>query len=256
MDHEQNRSDRDNYLTIDFSSMPDNSTKYQYMKYTDKGLAGADIGSFDFGSIMLYSSDKYMKKKDGSYFYGQRDRLSNTDMLTLAALQPLGNDFTFYDPLGYDDGINTDYTYQRSKMLRCPEGANVSFDFQYLNDLDPKKLKQFSYNEFDITAEIKIVDLDNGKINYSRIFQIDQMKSWYTINIPEITLPQGIYKVYVTLQGKSKGDYDQEKENALIKILYSPRIYLKLQKAIINGKSRNIPSEFGNENRLLTFISI
>jgi hypothetical protein len=256
MDHEQNRSDRDNYVSIDFSIMPDDNTKYQYKKYTDKGLPGADIGAFDFGSIMLYSSDKYMKKKDGSSFRGQREKLSNTDMLTLAALQPLGNDFTFYDPLEYNGGINSDYLYRRSKMLRCPEGAKICFDFMYLNDVNTKNLGRFAYDDFDITSDVRIVDADNGVTKYNATFKIENMKSWHTTPLPEITLPQGFYIVYVTLQGKVNGEQSEEKKNALKKILYGPNIYLDLKKATINGKSKNIPSEFGNDKRNLTFISI
>lgn len=256
MDHEQNRSDRDNYLAIDFSKMETDNDRYQYKKYIDKGLTGADIGMFDFESIMLYSSNKYMKKKDGSDFYGQRTHLSKTDMLSLAALQPLGDDFTFYSPLGYNEPFDTDYLYQRSKKLRCPEGAEIGFNFQYLNEVNNKTLGWYSYDDFDITAEVRIINEDTGVKAFSRKFQIEEMKSWNTTSIPSIILPQGYYTVYVTLQGRVKNDSSNEKNKVLKKLLYGPHIFLHLKEANINNQSKHIPSEFGNDKRTLTFIEI
>lgn len=255
MDHEQNRSDRDNYLSIDFSKMPADE-KYQYTKYTDKGLPGADVGDFDFMSIMLYSSNQYMRKKDGSHFYAQRNRLSTTDIITLATLQPLGKDFTFYAPLGYNEGVNSDYSYQRSKMMRCPEGAKVGFEFMYLNDFNSMEISPFSYDDFDISAMVKIVDIDNGKPRHASTLKIGESKDWVRTNIQEISLPQGFYVVYLILRGKVNGNSSIEKENVLKKLLCEPRIFLNLKSAKINGINKHIPSEYGNEKRALTFISI
>lgn len=256
MDHEQNRSDRDNYLSIDFNKMPNQTIKNQYTKYTDKRLIGKDIGDFDFESIMLYSSDEYMKKKDGSPFYAQRSRLSKTDMKTLAFLQPLGNNFTFYDPLGYNEGIDTDYLYRRSKMLRCPEGAKITFDFQYLNKPNKKNIGEYTYNDFIITANIKIVNLDNHQTQFNKIINIEEKDNWTTLTIPEITLPQGSYIVFLTLQGDVKENSSNMKKDILRKLLYAPNLYIHLKKAIINGESKHIPSEFGNNKRFDTFISL
>ena len=256
MDHEQNRSDRDNYLSIDFNSMPNDNVRYQYTKYTDKRLLGKDIGDFDFESIMLYSSDKYMKKKDGSPFNAQRSRLSKTDMLTLATLQPLGEDFIFYAPLGFNEGINTDYMYQRSKMLRCPEGGKLTFDFQYLNKPNKKNIGVFTYDDYTIKATIKIVDTDDNQTLFSKNFNIEEKDDWTTLPIQEITLPQGFYTVFLTLQGEVKENNSNEKKDILRKLLYAPRLYINLKKAVINGQSKHIPSEFGNDKRFYTFIAL
>lgn len=225
MDHEQNRSDRDNYLSIDFNSMPDKNTQYQYIKYTDKRLKGKDIGTFDFESIMLYSSNQYMKKKDGSSFYAQRNELSKTNMLTLAALQPLGNDFTFYDPPGYNQVIDTDYMYQRSKMLRCPEGGNVTFDFQYLNNPNKQNIGEYTYNDFTINTEIKIVNTDNHQTLFRKIINIEETDDWTTLNIPEIDLPQGFYTVFLTLQGEAK-EKNSKSKNKTLKNYYMFQNYI------------------------------
>lgn len=254
MDHEQNRSDRDNYLSIDFNKMPNQKIRYQYTKYADKRLIGKDIGDFDFESIMLYSSDEYMKKKDGSSFYAQRSRLSKTDMLTLAALQPLGNNFTFYNPLGYNEVIDSDYLYQRSKMLRCPEGAKITFDFQYMNKPNKENIGEYTYNDFIITAKVKIVNLDNHQTQFDKIINIEEEDDWTTLTIPEITLPQGAYIVFLTLQGDVKENSSNKKKETLRKLLYAPNLYLHLKKAIINGESKHIPSEFGDKRRFNTFI--
>ena len=256
MDHEQNRSDRDNYLSIDFNKMPNQEIRYQYTKYADKRLAGKDIGDFDFESIMLYSSNEYMKKKDGSSFYAQRSRLSKTDMLTLAALQPLGNNFTFYNPLGYNEVIDSDYLYQRSKMLRCPEGAKITFDFQYMNKPNKENIGEYTYNDFIITAKVKIVNLDNHQTQFDKIINIEEKDDWTTLTIPEITLPQGAYIVFLTLQGDVKENSSNKKKETLRKLLYAPNLYLHLKKAIINGESKHIPSDFGDKRRFNTFISL
>lgn len=81
--HEQSRSDRDNYVSIRLNNVVD-SARNNYDKITKDYL---NIGNFDFGSIMLYSSYDFaidptiptMTKRDGTTFIGQRDGLSEGD---------------------------------------------------------------------------------------------------------------------------------------------------------------------------------
>lgn len=53
--HEHQRSDRDSYVNIYWGNIASGSEENFY-KYTDWGYEGYDIGSFDFNSVMMYSS--------------------------------------------------------------------------------------------------------------------------------------------------------------------------------------------------------
>lgn len=80
--HEQNRYDRDNYITIHSENISPEG-KSQFAKETNNYYY---IGDFDFKSIMLYDSYSFSKngqptmtKKDGSIFYANRVALSEFD---------------------------------------------------------------------------------------------------------------------------------------------------------------------------------
>ena len=101
--HEHARTDRDDYITIDFDQIIEGSEK-QFYTYTERGRNGENIGEFDFGSIMMY--DPYDKSKrptgpnegfkpvirrksDGSTDYGfQRNGLSELDIQAINELYP------------------------------------------------------------------------------------------------------------------------------------------------------------------------
>ncbi|RLJ80450.1 M12 family metallopeptidase [Pedobacter alluvionis] len=53
--HEQTRTDRDQYINIDFSNI-NNDWKDQYKTYDVLGRSGFQIGTFDYNSVMLYPS--------------------------------------------------------------------------------------------------------------------------------------------------------------------------------------------------------
>lgn len=55
MFHEQSRSDRDNFINIDWANIRDNM-EHNFQTYVQRGIPGAQIGTFDFNSIMLYPS--------------------------------------------------------------------------------------------------------------------------------------------------------------------------------------------------------
>lgn len=92
--HEQSRVDRDDHIIVNFQHIEsDETTQYQYKKYTEQGYNGYDYGAFDFNSIMLYSSSFYnggwsMTDLDGNPFFAQRNNLSTTDRQHLNSYYP------------------------------------------------------------------------------------------------------------------------------------------------------------------------
>lgn len=89
--HEQSRNDRNNFIQVFYNNVvPNNSnTIYQFRTYTEQGSSGSQIGTFDFQSIMLYSSFAFsdnihptMTRLDGSIFFAQRNGLSLGDIET------------------------------------------------------------------------------------------------------------------------------------------------------------------------------
>lgn len=91
--HEQTRADRDQYVTIHFENIQSGYER-EFGQYT----SGADVGTYDFGSIMHYPSNAFSRngrptitKKDGSSIAGQRNGLSPGDIAAIA---------TMYGPTG------------------------------------------------------------------------------------------------------------------------------------------------------------
>jgi len=106
--HEQSRADRDNNIIVNLNNI-DPDWQSQYKKYSESGYSGFDFNLFDFGSIMLYSSDNSyngnwsMTRLNGNPFFGQRISLSNDDINILNYLYeniPISlhgnNDVTFF----------------------------------------------------------------------------------------------------------------------------------------------------------------
>ena len=256
MFHEQCRVDRDKYVKINFSKLASEEERYQYKTYADIQLQGADIGPFDFGSIMLYSSMGVMYKTDGGYIYGQRDSLSYGDMKTLAFLQPLGRDYSFMGGLRLGDHIYEDYFYQNTADLQCPEGLVLDLRFQFTNDPAAKTYRQFSASDFDIYAVVSIVNKINKKEVYRRRIALPIRKEWQDLMLKGIHLSPGGYTTKLILTGEVKGENTAEKRDVLKTLLYAPHLYLYIDRAVINGEEKNIPNEFGNPMRSHTFIQI
>ncbi|MGM9781514.1 MAG: M12 family metallopeptidase [Candidatus Cryptobacteroides sp.] len=90
MIHEHCRNDRDSYITVHaeniYEGKQSNFDKYPTGEVTD-------VGTFDFGSVMMYSSSAFSSNdnatittKDGLYIIGQRTHLSSGDVQGVAAM--------------------------------------------------------------------------------------------------------------------------------------------------------------------------
>jgi len=182
MFHEQSRSDRDQYVRIDFSSMTDNE-RAQYKTYGERGLNGRDYANYDYKSIMHYGSmlngRRVMWKIDGSDIYQQRSYLTSSDIAALAALQPGTIGYgTFYDPLGYNRPYDGDYECIRSKFLRLPEGGDIAFRLQYSYTPSSSTLGGYSINDFNMNLIVSIVNDDNNYEVYSRTIPLTRTSSF------------------------------------------------------------------------------
>ncbi|MGJ1264520.1 M12 family metallopeptidase [Sphingobacterium spiritivorum] len=83
--HEQSRPDRDQHINVYLDRISDNDTRRQYQI----NPLATGIGIFDFNSIMIYSSNGIMEKKNVQGWNGwiaQRDSLSKGDIEGLAYL--------------------------------------------------------------------------------------------------------------------------------------------------------------------------
>jgi hypothetical protein len=98
--HEQSRADRDDHIRVRLENIQDDK-EAQFRTYAFDGIAGLDVGSFDFGSLMMYGSftgfennpaQPAMNKRScaandfsaACVWTGQRNAFSSTDAAGLA----------------------------------------------------------------------------------------------------------------------------------------------------------------------------
>ncbi|HXU46022.1 MAG TPA: M12 family metallopeptidase [Thermoanaerobaculia bacterium] len=97
--HEQSRTDRDRFVTIVWANVQDDK-KDDFAKYRDLGNDGADIGPYDFGSIMHYPANAFSKGGNtilaaGGAAIGQRVAPSLGDVAGLREMYPQLKQETF-----------------------------------------------------------------------------------------------------------------------------------------------------------------
>ncbi len=88
--HEQSRSDRDNFITINLANVKPNA-RHNFDKHVEDGQ---DLGNYDFGSIMHYPATAFsingqptIVTRDGQPI-GQRNGLSQGDVAAIKAIYP------------------------------------------------------------------------------------------------------------------------------------------------------------------------
>lgn len=92
--HEQSRSDRDTYITVNWANI-ESGKSGNFKTYLETGDAGFDHLPIDFNSIMMYDSYSFsgngnptMVRKDGSTWGRQRRGLSAGDISTIDRMYP------------------------------------------------------------------------------------------------------------------------------------------------------------------------
>lgn len=172
--HEQCRNDRDNYITI----FPENISpgkSHNFNKYA-AGEA-TDIGTFDFGSIMLYSSDAFsetgeptMLTKDGLYFIGQRKKLSDGDVAGIE---------TIYGPPFHRMKIDETVIEENVTGLTDYKESEIDFSIKIYNDYNctvPTTLKR--------SRKITVV-------RTNRVYDPSTKRIKETSQSSQVTLPAG-----------------------------------------------------------------
>ncbi|MFC5048123.1 M12 family metallopeptidase [Aquimarina hainanensis] len=93
--HEQSRTDRDRFLTINFNNI-ESGKQHNFQTYAERGRDGDEYTtSLDFGSIMMYGPTAFSKngqptivKKDGGSYRAQRNALSADDLKGINKMYP------------------------------------------------------------------------------------------------------------------------------------------------------------------------
>lgn len=93
--HEQSRTDRDQYITVNFNNIQSNR-EFNFRTYAEQGRDGDEYTtSLDLGSIMMYGSFAFSRngqptitRKDGSTYSVQRNALSSADLQGINQMYP------------------------------------------------------------------------------------------------------------------------------------------------------------------------
>lgn len=192
--HEQCRKDRDNYINI----YPENIDEERLHNFDIYSSGSAiDIGTFDFGSIMLYSSTAFSKNgqytmttKDGLYFVGQRNYLSSGDVEGVCAIYgpPFHKlnrsvDIIREDVSGLVDLVEYEMTYTiniyedkactKATTLKYPRNITVYINRQVYNTYN---------NMLEETKETRNITIPAGVSSYTlgTVHNIE----WYIMSNP------------------------------------------------------------------------
>lgn len=157
MYHEMSRSDRDDYITINWNNIL-SSKKHNYLQYTS-----FEIGSFDYNSIMMYSSidfaiDKNVYSftlKDGSAFYAQRSYLSDNDAKSLRFI---------YGPIYYKIESVVDRTENYGQDYE-DYWETTTYTITFYSD--PERTHKITLNEDRLFKKTVLIESISSKGQYS-----------------------------------------------------------------------------------------
>ncbi len=188
--HEQTRTDRDQYINVNYSNI-NNDWKFQYDTYSVQGREGEHYGPFDFQSVMLYRSINSEASINGSSV-PQMTRLDGSTW---------GDNY--YLSQGDIDGIN--YLYTPIKIGWVSNYSEITDVSEYANKCKKDIWINFYEGNFNwITLPkpitVKIVCTRKDYSNHNYVYQI--------ISQNIITLPAGTQQYQIGTETYEE-QYDQ-----------------------------------------------
>lgn len=136
--HEQCRTDRDYYVTINWNNI-ESGHEHNFNIYTNTYGAGYERGSFDFNSIMMYGSYSFssnnlptITKLDGSTFFANRFYLSSGDVEGLQFIygpRPYIDNIVTYENAEFD--LYSEMIYEYDNVLRFTDSAGNFVSLTY-----------------------------------------------------------------------------------------------------------------------------
>ena len=131
--HEMSRSDRDNYVNINWENIWSGELyRNQFKTYVERGLDGQDIGDFDIESIMMYGSYQMtanlrptVVKKDGTIIPENRSHLTPKDISAINYL------YAYKPPVltQYSEIIRAG-THKQFKAEYASSGGNLTYEWR------------------------------------------------------------------------------------------------------------------------------
>lgn len=192
--HEQCRNDRDRYINI----YPENVEEGKLHNFNIYSAGSTvDIGTFDFGSIMLYSSNAFSKNgkftmttKDGLYFVGQRNNLSSGDVEGICAIYgpPFHKlngsiDIIREEVSGLNDIIEYEMTYTINiyEDKGCTKAATLKYPRNITVYID-RRVYNTNNNKLESSLETRNIVIPIGVSSYTlgTVHNIE----WYIMSNP------------------------------------------------------------------------
>lgn len=151
--HEQQRSDRDSYVSVYPNNVEDGKYKDNFAKWNDPeggcGLNGQNLGSYDTSSIMHYNSYEFSKNGQptilslyGNPLIPEPENVSSTD--AAKTYEQYQSEFKFQPP----------YRFQNQQGGWLPSGQTFAADF----DLNGRQDVAYVFNDGDMVS----IDVHEG----------------------------------------------------------------------------------------------
>lgn len=189
--HEQSRADRNNFVIVNTNNI-EAGREHNFLTYIERGEPGFEIGTFDFGSVMLYSSWDFsanglptMTRLDGSTFNAQRNGLSagdietynymynppyirRTEVVTLDQYDPSSGSYRYETTVFitfYSDAAKTIlFTLQQPIFIRGHESWEYPFQGNYIVNSDFAIRCDPGASTFNFGGTIDAITRDMGNI--------------------------------------------------------------------------------------------